>query len=150
MEKPDEEKNNMEKENKFLVKTKQKINPKKSNSAKVKSLKEKYRNSANLYLYSNPTDKISLDDEEEESVSSDKESDNSDSNGYLSPPVVTKKKNSKIMPEITPLKEDLFTKTIIAFLIDEDIQINTKSGKNNNSISKYKINKKILILLNFF
>ena len=131
------------KENKFLVKTKQKINPKKSNSAKVKSLKEKYRNSANLYLYSNPTDKISLDDEEEESVSSDKESDNSDSNGYLSPPVVTKKKNSKIMPEITPLKEDLFTKTIIAFLIDEDIQINTKSGKNNNSISKYKINKKI-------
>jgi hypothetical protein len=46
------------------------------------------------------------------------------------------------MPEITPLKEDLFTKTIIAFLIDEDMQINSKSGKNNNSISKYKINKK--------
>ena len=36
------------------------------------------------------------------------------------------------MPEITPLKEDLFTKTIIAFLIDEDMQINSKSGKNNN------------------
>ena len=85
---------------------------------------------------------MSLDDDEEESVSSDKESDNSDSNVSLSPPVVAKKKNSKVMPEITPIKEDLFTKTIIAFLMDEDIQIG-RSGKNNNSISKYKINKKI-------
>ena len=128
------------KENKFLIKTKQKLKQHKSNSAKMKSLKEKYRNSANLYLNFNSVNKISFDDDEEEdSSSSEKDSENTDSNKFLSPQMVTKK-NSKIILE-TPKKEDLFTKTIIAFLLDEKVV--KDSNKNNNSISKYKMNKKI-------
>jgi hypothetical protein len=46
------------KDNKFLIKTKQRSNKKKSNSAKVKSLKEKFRNSVNIHLYSNTKKKI--------------------------------------------------------------------------------------------
>ena len=130
------------KENKFLIKTKQKLKQHKSNSAKVKSLKEKYRNSANLYLNFNSANKISFDDDEEEdSSSSEKDSENTDSNMFLSPQMVTKKKNSKIISDITPIKEDLFSKTIIAFLLDEKVV--KDSNKNNNSISKSKTNKKI-------
>ena len=128
-------------ENKFLVKTKQKLKQQKSNSANVKSLKEKYRNDANLLNFNTPN-KISFDDnEEEDSSSSEKDSENTDSNMFLSPQMVSKKKNTKIISDIAPIKEDLFTKTIIAFLLDEKVV--KDSNKNNNSISKYKMNKKV-------
>ena len=127
------------KENDFSIKTKQKLKQKKSNSAKTKSLKEKYRNSANLFLNFTSANKISLDDDEDEdSASSERDSENTDSNIFLSPQMVTKKKNSKIS-DMTPIKEDLFTKIIIAFLLDEKVV--KKANKNNNSISKYKTNK---------
>ena len=129
------------KDNKLSIKTKQKYRNKKSNSLKVKSLKEKYRNSANVYLNSYLKNKISLEDDEEEDESSEKESENSDSNlSSISPQVATKKNNTKIIPDLTAIKDDLFAKTIIAFLLDENIDIKN-SNKNNNSISKYKVNK---------
>ena len=128
------------KDNKLSIKTKQKYRNKKSNSLKVKSLKEKYRNSANVYLNSYLKNKISLEDDEEEDESSEKESENSDSNLSSSPQVATKKNNSKIIPDLTAIKDDLFAKTIIAFLLDENKDIKN-SNKNNNSISKYKVNK---------
>ena len=134
------------KDNKYMIKSKQKNRKRKSNSAKMKSLKEKYRNSANFYLNKNPENKISLDDEDEESFSSEKELENINSNLFFSPQVSSKKKNSKIIPEITQIKEDIFAKTIIAFLLDENKDLDMKKSStkkliNNNSISKYKINK---------
>ena len=129
------------KENKFLIKTKQKIDPKKSNSAKVKSLKEKYRNSINFY--SNTVNKISLEDEEEESITSEKESDNNSSNEFLSPQIAHKKKDSKIIPTITPTKEEIFSKAIKSILSNENNEFKKPNNKKNNSINKYKVNKKI-------
>ena len=122
------------KENKFL---KQKIDPKKSNSAKVKSLKEKYRNSINL------DSKISLEDEEEESITSDKESDNTPSNEFLSPQLARKKKDSKIIPAITPTKEEIFWRAIKSILSNENNRFDKPNNKKTNSINKYKFNKKI-------
>ena len=128
-------------ENIFLLKFKR-PNQKKSNSAKVKTLKEKYRNSLNYYLNSNSTNKMSLDDDEDESISSDKESEHSETNLILSPKVLTKKKNSKAS-ENTPKKEDIFSKVIISFLKDENTTDLTKSLKNNNTTNKHKLGKKI-------
>jgi hypothetical protein len=136
------------KENKFLIKTKQKLDVKKSNSAKVKSLKEKYRNSLNYYLNANAPQKLSLDDddedEDEDSGTSDKESENLNSNLVLNPHVVTARKNSKIITDLIPTKADLFTKAIISFLQDEE-----KAGlfkktkpKVNKSASRKKNKKK--------
>ena len=144
------------KENKFLIKGKQKA-IKKSYSAKVKTLKEKYRNSLNYYLILNPTKKTFLDEEgDEDSGTSDKESENAHPNYYLTPQVVTKKKNSKIITNITPTKADIFAKAIISFLQDEEkgealnekenkINIRSKHKKNSNSIllksKNFEINK---------
>ena len=128
-------------ENIFLLKFKR-PNQKKSNSAKVKTLKEKYRNSLNYYLNSNSTNKMSLDDDEEESITSDKESENTDSNLILIPKVLTKKKNSK-GSEHTPKKGDIFSKVMISFLTDENTTDLIKSLKNNNTTSKHKLGKKI-------
>ena len=129
------------KEDKFLI-TKQKV--KKSNSAKVKTLKEKYRNSLNYYLNLNPKKKSSLNDEgDEDSGTSDKESENADSNLILTPQVVTNKKNTKIITNLTPSKADIFSKAIIAFLQDEEKAeiVSRTKNKNNRSTSKNKQKK---------
>jgi len=126
------------KENRFLVKSNKRSCVKKSFSAKVRTLKEKYRNSLNYYLHTNPTNKL-CEDEDESCVSSDKESENTDSNLFLTPKVVTKKKNSKIS-EITPIKEDIFSKAMIAFLMEEN---NDRNNNKNHSSTHYKNIKKI-------
>ena len=133
-------------ENKLLIKLKQKINPKKSNSVEVKTLKEKYKNNSNYYLNSNHTShqKISLDINEDESQISDKESDHTKT-VITSPETSSKKKNSKIIQEITPSKEeDIFSKAVIAFL-DEETDITTPNKEYNqfkeNTIKK-NVNKK--------
>ena len=129
------------KENKFLTRQRQKINTKKSNSTKVKSLKEKYRNSINYCPQM--ANKITLDDDEEEdSITSDKESENNDSKGFLSPQFAKKKKSSKIVAVIPPTKEQIFSKAIKSILSNDDNETKD-TNKNNNSISKYKINKQI-------
>ena len=133
-------------ENELHITLKQKINPKKSYSAEVKSVKEKYRNSSNEYLNSNR--KLTFDVSEEESFISDKESDNNIDNVYLvtSPQMNnSKKKNYKAMSEITPTKEDLFSKAIIAFLGDENTEMSTpnKDGdyRKNGLNSSKRCNK---------
>ena len=126
------------KENRFLVKSNKRSCVKKSFSAKVRTLKEKYRNSLNYYLHTNPTNKL-CEDEDESCVSSDKESENTDSNLFLTPKVVAKKKNSKIS-EITPIKEDIFSKAMIAFLMEEN---NDRNNNKNHSSTHYKNIKKI-------
>ena len=131
------------KENKFLIKGKHKLKQKKkSNSAKEKSLKDKYRNSACLLLNFHSSNKMSLDDddEEEDSVTSEKDSDNTDSNLFSSPEIA-KKHHSKIIPDLTRIKEDVFAKTIIAFLLDEKIIKN--SSKSKSSKSREKKSKKV-------
>jgi hypothetical protein len=113
-------------ENVLHITLKQKIKPKKSYSAEVKSVKEKYRNNSNEYL--NLNHKLTFDVSEEESFTSDKESDNNIDNIYLatSPQMNNnKKKNSKIMSVNTPTKEDIFSKAIIAFLGDENTEMAT-------------------------
>ena len=131
------------KENKFLIKGKHKLKQKKkSNSAKEKSLKDKYRNSACLLLNFHSSNKMSLDDddEEEDSVTSEKDSDNTASNLFSSPEIA-KKHHSKIIPDLTRIKEDVFAKTIIAFLLDEKIIKN--SSKSKSSKSREKKSKKV-------
>ena len=127
------------KENRFLVKSNKRSCVKKSFSAKVRTLKEKYRNSLNYYLHTNSNKGLSYEDEEESSITSDKESENTDSNLFLSPQVITKKKNSKFS-DITPTKEDIFSKAVIAFLTDENAD---KSLNKNHSSTHYKYIKKI-------
>jgi hypothetical protein len=120
------------KENKVLFRLKQKGNPKKSNSAEVKTLKEKYKNNSNYYLNSNHTShqKISIDINEDESQTSDKESDHTKT-VITSPETTSKKKNSKIIQEITPSKEeDIFSRAVISFL-DEDTDITTPNKEYN-------------------
>ena len=128
-------------ENELHITLKQKIKPKKSYSAEVKSIKEKYRNNSNEYLHSNR--KLTFDVSEEESFTSDKESESNVDNIYLvtSPQMNNnKKKNSKAMSEITPTKEDIFSKAIIAFLGDENTEMATpnkddiyRKGRLNSS-----------------
>ena len=127
---------------KFHIKLKPKINSKKSLSAEVKSLKEKYRNNSNNYLnlINNSANKISFEEFDEESMTSDKESENNVQNLFLvSSPQVNnnKKKNSKTVSEITPTKEDIFSKAVIAFLGDENTEMATP---NKDDI--YKWNRK--------
>ena len=126
------------KENRFLVKSNKRSYVKKSFSARVRTIKEKYRNSLNYNLHTNPTNKL-CEYEEESSVTSDKESENTESNLFLTPQVIKKKKNSKIS-EITPTKEDIFSKAVIAFLTDENQDINLNK---NHSSTHYKYIKKI-------
>jgi hypothetical protein len=142
-------------ENELHITLKQKIKPKKSYSAEVKSIKEKYRNSSNEYL--NLNHKLTFDVSEEESFTSDKESDNNLSNLYLvtSPQMnnIKKKNSNKVMSEITPTKEDLFSKAIIAFLGDENTEMATPNKddvhrKNRlNSSSSKRCNKDVDNLL---
>ena len=134
-------------ENKLLFKLKQKVNPKKSNSVEVKSLKEKYKNNSNYYLNSNHTShqKISFEINEDESQTSDKESDHTKTI-ITSPETTSKKKNSKIIQEITPSKEeDIFSRAVISFL-DEDTDITTPNKECNqykdNTIKKNASKKK--------
>ena len=128
------------KENKILTRQRQKINPKKSNSAKVKSLKEKYRNSINYC--SQGANKISLEDDygdgdAEDSITSDKESDHKYPKGFLSPQFGKKKKSTKIIPEIPSTKEDIFTKAIKSIFSNDETETKD-TNQNYNSISKYK------------
>jgi hypothetical protein len=135
------------KENGLLFRLKQKITPKKSNSVEVKTLKEKYKNNSNYYLNSNHTShqKISIDINEDESQTSDKESDHTKT-VITSPETTSKKKNSKIIQEITPSKEeDIFSRAVISFL-DEDTDITTPNKEYNhfkdNTIKKNANKKK--------
>jgi hypothetical protein len=134
-------------ENKLLFKLKQKVNPKKYNSVEVKTLKEKYKNNSNYYLNSNHTShqKISFDIYEDVSQTSDKESYHSKTL-ITSPETTSKKKNSKIIQEITPSKEeDIFSRAVISFL-DEDTDITTPNKDYNhfkdNTIKKNANKKK--------
>ena len=123
-------------------KPKQKTFIKKSNSAKVKTLKEKYRNSLNNYMTSISTNKMSIDDEEECTISSEKESENTDL--YLTPKVLKKKKSSKLPEDITPTKEDIFSKAIISFLNDEkNINSENTVNKHNSTINYQNIRKQL-------
>ena len=73
-------------------------------------------------------------------MTSDKESENNVPNLFLvSSPQVNnnKKKNSKTVSEITPTKEDIFSKAVIAFLGDENTEMATP---NKDDI--YKWNRK--------
>ena len=123
-------------------KPKQKTFIKKSNSAKVKTLKEKYRNSLNNYMTSISTNKMSIDDEEECTISSEKESENTDL--YLTPKVLKKKKSSKLPEDITPTKEDIFSKAMISFLNDEkNINSENTVNKHNSTINYQNIRKQL-------
>ena len=123
-------------------KPKQKTFIKKSNSAKVKTLKEKYRNSLNNYMTSISTNKMSIDDEEECTISSEKESENTDL--YLTPKVLKKKKSSKLPEDITPTKEDIFSKAMISFLNDEkNINSENTFNKHNSTINYQNIRKQL-------
>ena len=124
------------KEHKFLIKTRQKLNPKKSNSAKIISLKEKYRNSINYCPI--VVNKISLDDDEY-SITSDKESENNITNLFTSPQTLAIKKSTKIVPDIIPAKEYIFAKALNSIFSADEIK-SKNTNKNNNSIDKY--NKK--------
>ena len=126
------------KQNKFLIKARQKLNPKKSYSARIKTLKERYRNSINYCPIA--VNKMRLDDDED-SITSDKESDNNIANVFASTQIPAIKKSAKIVTDITRDKQDIFAKAIQSIFSADDIQ-SKDANKNNNSISKYKVNKK--------
>ena len=136
-------------ENKLLLKIIPKQNKKKSNSTKITSLKEKYRNSLNYYLHSNIANKLPLngaeeEEEEDEDSSSDKESLNS--NLILNPKVITKsKKKTKKSKKnkFSDGKQDILWKIMFTFLSDENIDIkgfkkSISSNKCNNKFGKKK------------
>ena len=143
-----------EKDNKLLLTIKPRQNQRKSNSTKISSLKEKIRNSLNYYLHSKSTNKMSLDNEDEEqSISSDKESENS--NLVLSPKVIptakkkrNKSKNSKFS-EVVQTKEDIFWKVMVTFLAEDNngiFNVNkncSNSNKFNNKFAKMISNSNI-------
>ena len=127
-----------QKEGNRFTRARQKINAKKSFSTKVKSLKERYRNSINYYF--NPVNKISLDYDEEDSIISDKESNRNNSIEYLSPQFGKKNKDAKILTLLPQTKEEIFSKAIRSILSNENME-RRNSKNSNNSISKYRVNK---------
>ena len=131
--------------NKSLNKLRPKIYHKKSYSAEVKSLKEKYRKN------SNSNHKLYIDEYEEESVTSDKECENNITNLYLvtSPELNLKKKNPKASPEITPTKNDIFSKAMNAFLGDENTEKVTPNIEEINKGNRINENKNNKINSNF-
>jgi hypothetical protein len=126
----------------------QKVKPKKSYSAELKSIKEKYRNNSNEYL--NLNRKFTFDVYDDESITSDKDSESNIDNVYLvtSPQMNnSKKKNSKLISEITPTKEDIFSRAIIAFLGDENTEMATPNKddiyRKNRFNSSKRCNKNV-------
>ena len=139
-------------ENELHITLKQKVKPKKSYSAEVKSVKEKYRNNSNEYL--NLNRKMTFEFYDEESLTSDKESENNLDSVYLvtSPHLNnTKKKNSKVMSEITPTKEEIFSRAILSFLGDESTEMATPNKDNihrkNRLNSSKRCNQNVGILI---
>ena len=135
-------------ENELHITLMQKVKPKKSYSAELKSIKEKYRNNSNEYL--NLNRKFTFDVYDDESISSDKDSESNIDNVYLvtSPQMNnSKKKNSKVISEITPTKEDIFSRAIIAFLGDENTEMATPNKddiyRKNRFNSSKRCNKNV-------
>ena len=129
-------------------KPKQTIYIKKSNSARVRTLKEKYRNSMNynninLTSNNNSTNKMSMDDEEESSITSDDKG--SENIAFLMSP--SEKKNSKVAQEINLTREEIFSKAMISFFIDEKNVVNTEKKKaykrNSTMYSSQDIRKQL-------
>ena len=135
-------------ENELHITLMQKVKPKKSYSAELKSIKEKYRNNSNEYL--NLNRKFTFDVYDDESITSDKDSESNIDNVYLvtSPQMNnSKKKNSKLISEITPTKEDIFSRAIIAFLGDENTEMATPNKddiyRKNRFNSSKRCNKNV-------
>ena len=93
---------------------------KKYNSDRLRSIKEKYLNNINNYYHSYSSNKISLD-EKDEDLFSDKESENNESNNndnnifIITSPQQKKKKNSKASAGAL-FKDDIFVKIVFAIL----------------------------------
>ena len=139
--------------NKFRPKSNSTLLMKKYNSEIIKSFKEKYLNNVINYYHSNSSNKVSFNESDEDSILSEKESENTDSNNIIliTTPVNKKKKNSRASIGISPLKDDIFSKALIAILgedtenilfpIKNDYYSGMNKGEKNENINNNINNK---------
>ena len=114
---------------------------KKYNSDRIRSIKEKYFNSNINKDNSISSNKISLDEKDEDFLS-DKESDNNDSNDIfiITAPRKRRKKNAKTSTGITPIKDGMFFKILLSIL-GKDNEKSISHIKEESSIELNHIDK---------